>query len=267
MSLIWKVALAALVACVVSPASTLAHGQAIDGIIEGSLNGEGDGAVAEAVATVPAVNAATGYERSVTTDQAGRYAMPLMPPGEYPVVVAAPPFATMSRTGLTLRAGQVLTVEFVLPLASFSEGIQVTADHPAVEEGRTVQSNTFEERTVRAIPTVGRSILDFFVLQPGVNAPPISSGRSGTGTPSTVSGAQNLRQMNVDGVSNNLQGGARNLVIRQECRPGVSDCHELLRRVRARGREASERVHTILVPGTISILYWCQAPIPERRVT
>ena len=84
------------------------------------------------------------------------------------------------------------------------------------KSGRTVQSNTYEERTVRAIPTVGRSILDFFVLQPGVNAPPISSGGSGTGTPSTVYGGLGLRQMNVDGVSNNLQGGARNLVISQE---------------------------------------------------
>ena len=69
---------------------------------------------------------------------------------------------------------------------------------------------------MRAIPTVGRSILDFFVLQPGVNAPPISSGGSGTGTPRTVYGGLGLRQMNVDGVSNNLQGGARNLVISQE---------------------------------------------------
>ena len=54
------------------------------------------------------------------------------------------------------------------------------------------------------------------MLQPGVNAPPISSGGSGTGTPTTVYGGLGLRQMNVDGVSNNLQGGARNLVISQE---------------------------------------------------
>mgnify|MGYP003466381887 FL=1 len=47
-------------------------------------------------------------------------------------------------------------------------------------------------------------------------SPPISSGGSGTGTPSTVYGGLGLRQMNVDGVSNNLQGGARNLVISQD---------------------------------------------------
>ena len=192
-----------------------AQGQAIDGIIEGVVRRQ-EGAAAVAGATVRAFNASTGYERSVVSDESGRYGMPLMPPGEYVVFVDAPTFATMSRTGLALRAGQVLTVEFALSNTAFAETVQVTAAQPAVEVGRTVQSNTYDERTVRAVPTIGRSILDFFVLQPGVNAPPISSGGSGTGTPSTVYGGLGLRQMNVDGVSNNLQGGARNLVISQE---------------------------------------------------
>ncbi len=192
-----------------------AQGQAIDGIIEGVVRAQTDSAVISG-ASVRAFNSGTGYERSVLSDQAGRYSMPLMPPGEYVVFVEAKSYATISHTGLILRAGQTLTVEFAVPQTGFSESVQVTSDPSPVEVGRTVQSNTYEERTVRAIPTIGRSILDFFVLQPGVNAPPISSGGSGTGTPSTVYGGLGLRQMNVDGVSNNLQGGARNLVISQE---------------------------------------------------
>lgn len=197
------------------PRAALAQGQAIDGIIEGVVRRQeaGDAVVS---ATVRAFNAQTGYERSTVTDSAGRYGMPLMPPGEYVVFVEAPTLASMSQTGLTLRAGQVLTVEFAIPLASFSEAVQVTAELPAVEVGRTVQANTYDERTVRSVPTIGRSIMDFFVLQPGVNARPLSTGGSGTGTPTTVYGGLGLRQMNVDGVSNNLQGGARNLVISQE---------------------------------------------------
>ena len=198
-----------------SAAPLRAQGQAIDGIIEGFVRQQIGGAPI-AGATIRAFNAATGYERSVRSDASGRYGMPLMPPGDYIVFVEAPSLATMSRDGLVLRAGQVLTVEFEMSATAFSESVQVTAASPAVEVGRTVQSNTYDERTVRAVPTIGRSILDFFVLQPGVNAPPISSGGSGTGTPSTVYGGLGLRQMNVDGVSNNLQGGARNLVISQE---------------------------------------------------
>lgn len=200
---------------VLSGLPAAAQGQAIDGIIEGVVRAAEGGAPLVG-ATVRAFNAGTGYERSVTTDAAGLYGMPLMPPGEYVVFVESPPLAGMNRTGLALGAGQVLTVEFAMSNTAFSETVQVTAAQPTVEVGRTVQSNTYDERLVRAVPTIGRSILDFFVLQPGVNAPPISSGGSGTGTPSTVYGGLGLRQMNVDGVSNNLQGGARNVVISQE---------------------------------------------------
>lgn len=210
-----SVALLALVAVFASAAGAFAQGQALDGIIEGVVRTQADNQPV-AGAEVRAFNAGTGYERSVASDPSGRYSLPLLPPGEYVVFVEAASFATMSRTGIALRAGQTLTVEFAMPSSAFAETVQVTATAPAVEVGRTVQSNTYDERAVRAIPTIGRSILDFFVLQPGVNAPPISSGGSGTGTPSTVYGALGLRQMNVDGVSNNLQGGARNLVISQE---------------------------------------------------
>jgi hypothetical protein len=155
-----------------------AQGQALDGIIEGVVKTQAD-SKAVAGAAVRAFHAGTGYERSVVSDESGRYSLPLLPPGEYVVFVEAASFATMSRTGIVLRAGQTLTVEFAMPSSSFAETVQVTAAQPAVEAGRTVQSNNYDERTVRAIPTIGRSILDFFVLQPGVNAPPISSGGSG----------------------------------------------------------------------------------------
>jgi hypothetical protein len=170
-----------------STVSAGAQGQAIDGIIEGVVRAQGDGA-AVAGTTVRAFNAGTGYERTVVSDAAGRYTMPLLPPGEYVVMAEAAGFATMSQAGLALRAGQVLTVEFAMSTAAFAESVSVTAEQPVIEVSRTVQSNTYDERVVRSIPTVGRSILDFFVLQPGVNAPPISSGWSGTGTPSTVYG-------------------------------------------------------------------------------
>lgn len=215
MQLFHRISFTLILSIVAMAPRAFAQGQALDGIIEGVVRAQAGNAPVTGAA-VRAFNAGTGYERSVASDQSGRYSLPLLPPGEYVVFVEAPSFATISRTGIVLRAGQTLTVEFAMPNSSFAETVEVTATQPAVEVGRTVQSNLYDERTVRALPTIGRSILDFFVLQPGVNAPPISSGGSGTGTPSTVYGALGLRQMNVDGVSNNLQGGARNLVISQE---------------------------------------------------
>jgi hypothetical protein len=69
---------------------------------------------------------------------------------------------------------------------------------------------------VRSLPTIGRSLMDFFVLQPGVNAAPLPTTGSGTSTATTVYGGLNPRLLNVDGVTNNIQGRSRNMVISQE---------------------------------------------------
>ncbi len=195
--------------------TSLAQSQAIDGLIEGFVK-QADSSAAIAGAKVKALNKNTGYTREAVTDAGGRYALPLLLPGTYTVAAEKDGFPTITRANVEVRAGQSLTIEFELSTTKISEAVEISAQVPLVETGRTVVSNTYEERVVRSLPTVGRSILDFFVLQPGVNARPLSTGGSGTGTPTTTYGGLGLRQMNVDGVSNNLQGGARNLVISQE---------------------------------------------------
>ncbi|MBA2305676.1 MAG: TonB-dependent receptor [Acidobacteria bacterium] len=195
------------------PDRVYAQSQAIDGTIEGVIRGD---AKLLPGAKVRAVSVGTGYERDGVTDASGRYSLTLLPPGEYVVVAEMTGFGPVTQPNLVIRAGQVLTVEFDLSSTQFTESVQVTARSATVEVARTVVSNTYDQRVVRSIPTIGRSIMDFFTLQPGVNARPLSTGGSGTGTPTTTYGGMGFRQINVDGVSNNLQGGARNVVISQE---------------------------------------------------
>jgi hypothetical protein len=44
----------------------------------------------------------------------------------------------------------------------------VTSSVPVVEAGRTVTASTLEEVVVRNVPTIGRSIQDFYTLQHSV---------------------------------------------------------------------------------------------------
>lgn len=194
--------------------SLFAQGQAIDGNIEGSVRAS-DGSYLAQV-RVRARSLATGLERRALTTGQGTYTIQLLPPGKYSVTAALQGFETVTRPEVEIKAGQVLSVPFQLAPSPVAMEIQVTEAIPVVEPGRTVVSNTQEEVIVRNIPTIGRSIQDFYTLQPGVLARPLSTGGSGTGTATTVYGGLGLRQINVDGVSNQLQGGARNLVISQE---------------------------------------------------
>lgn len=205
--------LAFSVACLL-PVAARAQGQAIDGNIEGLVRTQAGEPIAGA--TVRMFNVGTGAERVVTTDARGRYAASVLPPGEYVVTVEAQGFATVTRTNLELRASQVLAIDFDVPPTSFNETVEVTAAPPLVQVASTSVTNTYEERVVRSLPTIGRSLMDFFVLQPGVNSAPLPTTGSGTSTATTVYGGLVPRLLNVDGVSNNIQGRSRNIVISQD---------------------------------------------------
>ena len=136
--------------CLLAPRVARAQSQAIDGTIEGIALGDSERPLAGV--HVRAVNTRTGYEREAATDVAGRYALPLLPPGAYVVIVSRDGFATVTKENLELRAGQVLTIEVQMAAASFAENVNVSGQSPTIEVGRTVVSNTIEERTVRALP-------------------------------------------------------------------------------------------------------------------
>lgn len=81
-------------------ADSFAQGQALDGIIEGLVRTQSENTPVPG-ATVRAFNAGTGYERSVVSDESGRYGLPLLPPGEYVV----PSQCSSATTSAALRAG------------------------------------------------------------------------------------------------------------------------------------------------------------------
>jgi hypothetical protein len=191
-----------------------AQGQGLDGVIEGVVLSADGQAVSSA--NVRALNTGTGLQFSTIADAAGRYRFPLVPTGNYTLTVEQAGFARLNRENVVVGSGQTARADLRLQVANVNETVTVTEALPPVEVSRTVQSNTIEEQVVRSLPTIGRSIMDFFVMQPGVNARPLSTGGSGTGTATTVYGGLGMRQMNVDGVTNQLQGGARNIVISQE---------------------------------------------------
>ena len=205
---------AAVLLTLLSSTCLFAQGQALDAVLEGQIRSQDRSPIGGV--EVKAYAPLTGYERKATTSPTGAYRMVLLPPGRYNLTVELPGFAKTTRESIDLKAGLVVTADLELTPASVSTTVTVTEAVPVVETGRTVVSNTYDEKTVRSLPTIGRSILDFFVMQPGVNARPLSTGGSGTGTPTTTYGGLGLRQMNVDGVTNQLQGGARNIVISQE---------------------------------------------------
>src|SRR5258706_11419458 len=74
-------------------------------------------------ATVTAINVGTNAARSVTTNEAGDYSFPSLPPGIYTVKVERTGFKTVIRNEIELQVQQSARVDFEMQVGQASESI------------------------------------------------------------------------------------------------------------------------------------------------
>ena len=105
-----------------------APAQDTTGTILGTVT-DSSGAVLPGV-TVTVKNVDTSQVRTVVSDTAGRYRLPLLSPGRYEVTSQLSGFQTMVRSGITLTVGQQAVVDTRMSLGNVSESILVDAAAP-----------------------------------------------------------------------------------------------------------------------------------------
>lgn len=119
-------------------------------------------------ASVTARNLGTNLSYTATTNAAGYYVVPNLPPGQYELSTQAPGFSKSVQTGLTLTVGQTATLNVTLKVASVGETVTVTTEAPPVESSRTEISQVIDTPEIQALPINGRQFVDFALLTPGV---------------------------------------------------------------------------------------------------
>src|SRR5438093_5054402 len=125
----WRLALAAALGVMLGTGTLLA--QTPTGTILGTVK-DAQGAVVPG-ATVTATNEGTKYSRSAVTDEAGEYALRLLPIGHYALVVTIPGFKTFSQTGIVLEVGRNARVDATIDLGTVEESLTVVGDAPRGE--------------------------------------------------------------------------------------------------------------------------------------
>jgi outer membrane receptor protein involved in Fe transport len=111
-----------------------------------------------------------GTNRSATTvtNDAGFYALPNLPPGQYEISVTAQGFAKQVQTGVVLSVGQTATVDIRMKIATVQEVVEVTTEVPPIEPTRTEISQVIDTKQIGSLPISGRLFTDFALLTPGV---------------------------------------------------------------------------------------------------
>lgn len=103
-------------------------------------------------------NVETGIKYPTRTNESGHYSVPFLAPGNYEIAVQKTGFRPVSRTGITLEAGQVLRLDFVLDVAQVTEVVEVSAPVPLMATDTASVGMVFESKTLSEVPLRGGGI-------------------------------------------------------------------------------------------------------------
>src|ERR1700748_2339147 len=103
--------------------SILGVGQAIDGLIAGTVLDSAGGALPGAAILIR--NQETGAERKLTTDENGRYSAVGLGVGAYQITASKEGFRTAAKTGISLAVGQRADVDLRLSVGEVRETVTV----------------------------------------------------------------------------------------------------------------------------------------------
>jgi hypothetical protein len=149
-------------------------------------------------ASVTVQNAAIGLNRSVTSDENGRFVFRGLPPeGRYTVRVELAGFATEVREGLTFNAGQNALLTFALKLSTVQETVTVAGDAPIVQTTSSEVTSTIDQRSFETLPVKERNYFRLLTLDSNVVA-------TGTGSNAVNVGGSEVWNFGtyVDGTNN-----------------------------------------------------------------
>jgi hypothetical protein len=177
----------ALIALLSTPLYTQVAGATLTGTVVDASGGR------VSSAKVSIKNMATGVAWDVTTDSAGLYSAPNLPPGVYQVTVTATGFSTHVEAGLTLTVGATRALNVSLQIGGRTDQVVVSAAESTVQVDSATISAEVDSTTVRELPLNGRDWTELATLQPGVTSIRVevgsaSRGNRGFGSLLSVSG-------------------------------------------------------------------------------
>lgn len=146
-------------------------------------------------ATVQLVNLSTGISQSTSTTSSGDYVFINLNPGSYRVVVSAPGFNSLSRSGITVITGQTVAVDLTVTVGAQQQTVTVTGDAPLLQAATSNIETNIPATTIATMPLNTRNFVQLATLAPGVQLPP------GTVLPRINGGRPRTNEYLFDGIS------------------------------------------------------------------
>lgn len=135
-------------------------------------------------ATVHLINIGTGAERTTTTNDAGEWSVPNLPPANYRLRVEKQGFKASQIPSLAVEIGKTANGSLTLAVGGTDETVEVTTLPPQLQTQEATVGQVIDQKQINDLPLNGRNVLQLATLAPGVSPPQTgqtgSPGRFGT---------------------------------------------------------------------------------------
>jgi hypothetical protein len=150
----------ALLACFsVYPQSFTAS---LRGVVTDSTGGAVPGA------KVIATELARNIQHQTTADEAGRYTLPSLPPGEYSLSVEASGFKKFVQSKFVLAVQQAATIDAQLQVGDIATAVEVTSEAPLLNTTISNLGQVIENKYIISLPNIARNPMGLTYMTPGV---------------------------------------------------------------------------------------------------
>jgi len=153
-----------LLVCGLFLVSAVASAQDVATIV-GTVTDQTGAVVPDAKITVS--NPTEGFTRNCVSNADGEYTAPLIPIGNYTVTAEATGFASLTRTGFALAAGQTLRVDLRLEVGTAQQKVTVLGNVPKVETETGAVSTVITGTQISELNIPARNFTNLAMLVPG----------------------------------------------------------------------------------------------------
>src|SRR6266851_2493089 len=142
--------------------------QEVTGSIVGTVTDSKGGVVPNAKVTITNTDRQI-VVRTLTTDDHGQYAAPLLPVGHYSVTVEIAGFKKVTQSGFVLNVSDKLAVNFTLEVGSVSESVNVEANALQVDTQSATATGVISGLQLRELSLNSRNYAQLVLLVPGTS--------------------------------------------------------------------------------------------------
>jgi hypothetical protein len=177
--------------------------QGVTGSITGVVQDTSAAVVPKSSVTARSVD--SGRQWTTTTNEAGIYNLPALPPGQYTLHVEVPGFKRLVTNAITLEVNQIARLDLTVEVGAVAETVEVTSAAPLLQTESTQLGTVISGNTTVNLPLNGRNFAQLTLLAPGVVTYDISSFTStgGGGRPLVNGNRAQANNFRIDGLDAN----------------------------------------------------------------